>query len=58
MSKYVVEIQETLSRKVELETDTPEQAIADVMIGYYECMYILDSEDYKNVEFKVVESIE
>ena len=58
MSKYIVEIQEILSRKVVLEADSPEQAIADVMIGYYECMYILDSEDYKNVEFKVIETIE
>ena len=58
MSKYIVEIQETKSMKVELESDCPEQAIADVMIGYYECLYILDSNNYKNVEFKVVETIE
>ena len=56
MSKHVVEIQEILSRSVVVEAEDPEQAIADVMIGYYECMYILDSQDFKNVKFNIKEN--
>ena len=56
MSKHVVEIEEILSRSVVVEADDPEQAIADVMIGYYECMHILDKQDLCAVNFTINES--
>jgi hypothetical protein len=55
MKRYSVEIKETLSRIVDVESHSPEGAIDDAMIGYYECKYVLDSEDFKNVEFNIKE---
>lgn len=54
--KYLVKIQETLSRTVDVEADDPEQAIADIMIDYYECMHILDKQDLCAVNFTINES--
>ena len=55
MRKYSVEIKETLSRIVDIEADSPDGAIDEAMIGYYECKYVLDSEDFKNVDFNIKE---
>ena len=54
--KYLVKIQETLSRTVDIEADDPEQAIADIMIDYYECMHILDKQDLCALNFTINES--
>jgi len=55
MKRYSVEIKETLSRVVNIEADSPEGAIDKAMIDYYECKYVLDSEDFKNVDFNIKE---
>lgn len=54
--KYLVKIQETLSKTVDVEAVDPEQAIADIMIDYYECMHILDKQDLCAVNFTINES--
>ena len=55
MKKYSVEIKETLSRAVDIEADSPEGAVDKAMIDYYKCKYVLDSEDFKNVDFNLKE---
>ena len=53
MSKvYKIEIEETLQRVVEIEANSPEEAIDIAQNRYSNQEYILDYEDYKGVEYK------
>lgn len=51
--KYKVTITETLSRTVEVETETSDEAIAMVEDGYNDGENILDYSDFDNVKFKI-----
>lgn len=53
MSKvYKIEIEETLQRVVEIEANSPEEAIDIAQNRYSNQEYILDYEDYKGVEYR------
>lgn len=49
---YKIEIEETLQRVVEIEANSPEEAIDIAQNRYSNQEYILDYEDYKGVEYR------
>lgn len=51
MKKYKVEIRETLSRVVEIEANSSEDALETVEDLYLDCAYVLDESDFKRYEF-------
>jgi len=50
---YYVTIIETLKKKVEVEADSEEDAIAKVESAYNQCKIILDENDFTDVKFKI-----
>lgn len=52
--KYRVAIIETLRRIVAVEADDPDQAEQIVSDGWHRSKYILDAEDFAEVEFEAV----
>ena len=57
--KYLVEISETLQRKVEIEADNPSDAIQTAKDKYYNSEIVLDADDIVDGEvgFFVVKKI-
>lgn len=57
--KYLVEISETLQRKVEIEADNPGEAIQKTKDMYYDGEIVLDADDIVDGEvgFSVVKKI-
>ncbi len=53
MTKYRVEIKETLSRVIETEADSESSAVDIVRRRYRNCDIILDSSDYVETEIGV-----
>lgn len=53
MSTYKIEIQETLSRIIEIEASSPEEAIDKVRGMYSEEEIVLGGDDYVSKEIKV-----
>lgn len=53
MTKYRVEITETLSRTIETEAECKEAAVEKVRWKYKNCEIILDASDYVETEFSV-----
>lgn len=51
MKKYKVEIRETLSRVVEIEANSPEEALETVEDLYLDCAYVLDESDFKCCQY-------
>lgn len=49
--KYEVTIKETLTRTVEVEADSMEDAVNDVMDLYYSCEIVLNDNDDVSVDF-------
>ena len=56
--KYHFEIIETLSRTVEIEAESPQEAYTKGRNLYRECEIILDADDFIDVEFKILEEEE
>ena len=57
--KYIVEISETLQRKVEVEADNPADAIQEIKDKYYNNEIVLNADDYvdESVSFFVVKEV-
>ena len=53
MTKYRVEVTEILSRIVEMESDSEDEAIEMVRQMYRNCNIILDASDYVETEISV-----
>ena len=53
MTKYRIEIAETLSHTVEMEADSESDAIDKVRQMYRNCEIILDASDYVETEISV-----
>jgi len=53
MKKYSIEVLEVLSRIVEVEASSSEDAIERVRKRYRKCEIVLDDSDYKVTEFSV-----
>lgn len=51
--KYYITVIETLKKRVEVEADTEEDALARVEEEYNKCNIILDENDFTDVKFKV-----
>lgn len=51
MKEYDIKITETLEKTVTVEAASREEAEKQVMQAYYDSEYILDSENFKGVEF-------
>ena len=52
--KYTVSITETLKMTVEVEADDPQQAKQFVTDGWYASKYILDADNFADVDFEVL----
>lgn len=55
MNKYNVEIEETLSRIVEVEAENEDEAYMKVKNMYKKCEIVLIAEDFLDVEISVLE---
>lgn len=55
MQKYQVEINETLSRVVEIEAENESDAISKIKDLYRQEKIVLDSDDYLDTEIKIYE---
>ena len=51
LKEFEIEIKEELSRVEKIEAETLSEAIDIVMEKYYKSDIVLDSEDYKGVDF-------
>ncbi len=51
--KYKVEIIETLSRLIDVEAETEAEALAEAEIRYDCEVEVLDSSDFRSVDFKI-----
>lgn len=56
--KYYITVIETLKKRVEVEAETEEDALARVEEAYNKCDIILDENDFTDVKFKVKKTIE
>ena len=56
--KYYITVIETLKKRVEVEADTEEDALARVEEEYNKCNIILDENDFTDVKFKVKKVID
>lgn len=55
MKKYKITITETLSREVEVNADSEQEAIQKVSDDYRAEKYVLSSEDYMDTDFSAEE---
>ena len=55
--EYLIEINETLSRTIRLEADTPDEALDSIKKLYYGGDIVLDSGDFVGVGFSVKEDV-
>ena len=53
MTKYRIEITETLCRMIETEADSEDAAVEMVRQMYRNCELVLDASDYVETEFSV-----
>lgn len=56
--KYYITVIETLKKRVEVEAETEEDALARVEQAYNKCDIILDENDFTDVKFKVKKVID
>jgi molybdopterin/thiamine biosynthesis adenylyltransferase len=56
--KYYITVIETLKKRVEVEADSEEDALARVEQAYNKCDIILDENDFTDVKFKVKKVID
>lgn len=52
MKKFQIEIEEILQHVYEIEAESLDEAISIAEDRYHDQEYVLDSEDYKGVEFR------
>lgn len=52
--KFKIEIKETLSRIIEVEAETPDQAIEDVQVMYQKQEIVIDHDDYVGTDITQV----
>ena len=55
MKTYAIEINETLSKVIEIEANTEEEALQKIKDLYQKESIVLDAEDFVTVEFLKVE---
>jgi hypothetical protein len=55
---YYVTVIETLKKRVEVEAENEQDAVAKVETAYDKCDIILDENDFTGVKFKVKKTIE
>ena len=55
MKTYAIEIKETLSKVIEIEANTEEEALQKIKDLYQKESIVLDAEDFVTVEFLKVE---
>lgn len=57
--KYIVQISELLARRLEIESETPEEAVQKVKDNYYNGDIVLEADDYVDgsAQFEVVSKI-
>jgi len=53
MGKFIVQIDETLTKAVEVEAVNEQDALKIVSDKYYKCEIILDADDYSDTKFSV-----
>lgn len=53
--EYIIEIEETLSKRVNITADSKEDALKMVRRQYYAANIVLNENDFNNVEFKAIE---
>lgn len=56
MKKFKVVVKETLVRFVEIEAETPEDAVIKIEADYKQEKIVLDSGDYSHTDFYVEET--
>lgn len=54
MTKYRINITETMSRTIETEADSDKIAMEKVKMMYRNCDIVLDASDYVGTEFSVI----
>ena len=52
--KYIIEIEETLSKRIYITADSEEDALKIIRRQYYNTNVVLDENDFNHVEFKVI----
>ena len=57
--KYIVQISELLTRRLEIESETPEEAVQKIKDNYYDGDIVLEADDYVDgsVQFEIVGKI-
>lgn len=58
LNTYYVTVIETLKKKVEVNAESEEDALAKVEEAYNKCDIILDENDFTDVKFKVKKTVE
>lgn len=53
--EYIIEIEETLSKRLNITADSEEDALKMVRRQYYAVNIVLNENDFNHVEFKVIE---
>lgn len=53
--EYIIEIEETLSKRVNITADSKEDALKMIRRQYYSANIVLNENDFNHVEFKVIE---
>nr|DAW20493.1 MAG TPA: DpnD/PcfM-like protein [Caudoviricetes sp.] len=57
--KYIIQISELLTRRLEIESETSEEAVQKVKDNYYDGDIVLEADDYVDgsVQFEIVGKI-
>lgn len=57
--KYIIQISELLTRRLEIESETSEEAVQKVKDNYYDGDIVLEADDYvdDSVQFEIVGKI-
>lgn len=57
--KYIVQISELLTRRLEIESETSEEAVQKIKDNYYDGDIVLEADDYVDgsVQFEIVGKI-
>lgn len=58
LNTYYVTVIETLKKKVEVNAENEDDALAKVEEAYNKCDIILDENDFTDVKFKVKKTVE
>ena len=57
MKKFTIQVEEQLSRSIEIEANSESEAISEVRKLYFDEEIVLDEKDFVLVEFKNAEAI-